>query len=228
MSKKSIVRSLCAFTFAAACLAGAVDPVYAWDTINIDNETHRDNPSLVQGTYTDWTNLPNPWRDSWWPWVMNTYSRYTSTWDVGQERHGVAVWRIQIPKTGWYNIKTTYKQTDNRTTAANYEIYIDATLADIENNTMEPVYQEFVNQYGEATEEFHWADFGAFCLKQGNVSVLALDARETDRSSSADSAEWTYLGEVYNSEKCENPPPPLPKTFAPTNYLLLRDKKDMR
>jgi hypothetical protein len=225
MLKKSIARSICVFSFAAICLAGVACPAFAWEQIIIDNETHRNNPSLVQGTYTDWTNLPYPWRDSEWPFVMNYYSRYTSTWDVGQERHGVAVWRVQIPKTGWYFLKTTYKQTHNRTSEANYQVFVNATLSDIENRTLQPVYQEFVDQYGEADTQFHWAEFGAFCLKQGDVSVLVLDARETDRSSSADAAQWNYLGTVYNKEKCEDPPPPLPKTFAPTNYLLLGNRK---
>jgi hypothetical protein len=228
MSKKSIVRSLCAFSFAVVGLAWAAAPVQAWDEIIIDYETHLDNPSLVQGTYTDWTDLSYPWRTSnYWPYVMNGYSRYTSSWDVNNPRHGVAVWRVQIPKTGWYSLKASYKQTENRTSEAQYYVYINATINDIKNYSATPVYHLVFDQEGTDFGQFNYAEFGEFCLKQGDVSVLVLDARETDRSSSADAAIWSYRGEVYNSKTCKDapPPPPKPKTFSPTNYLLLREKR---
>lgn len=231
MFKKSIVRSFCAFSLGAAALALSAVPGNAWDEIIIDNETHRDNTSLVQGTYTDWTHLPNPWdTGNEWPFVYNRWGRNTSSYGGTQKRYGVAVWRVQIPKTGWYNLKASYKQTDNRTTAAQYYVYTDVTLEDIDNQNKEKLeknqifYMSF-NQHGENSGQFNYAEFGAFCMKEGEVSVLVLDARATERSSSADAGIWTYLGDVHNSEKCEVALPPPPKTFAPTNYLLLQDKK---
>jgi hypothetical protein len=210
MLKKRILRSLCAFSFGVAAFAGVAVPGNAWDQEDavqiVDYETHNDNPSLVRGTYTDWTGLPKPWATGeGWPYSYNFYARLTSQYGGDQKRHGVAVWRWQIPKTGWYDLRVNYKRTDNRTTAAQYYVYANVTLTDIKNYTTgAPLVYKVVNQHGpnEEAGEWYYAEFGAICMKAGEVSVLVLDARETDRSSSADAAFWTYLGEKYKSQTC--------------------------
>ncbi|MHB8810779.1 MAG: thrombospondin type 3 repeat-containing protein, partial [Desulfobulbaceae bacterium] len=128
-----------------------------------------------------------------------------SSWSGTQERHGVAVWRWQIPTTGWYDLRTNFKRTDNRTTSAQYYVYKNVTINDIDNYTTgAPILYKVVNQEGPNEEAGAWyyAEFGAICMKAGDVSVLVLDARETDRSSSADAAFWTYLGQQHNGRTC--------------------------
>lgn len=232
MLKRSIVRSFCAFSLGAIALAVAAAPGNAaWDVKIIDYETHLDNTNLVEGSYTDWTGLPYPWATgNEWPFVYNRFARNTSAWaSTGnpQPRYGVAVWRVQIPKTGWYDLKASYKETDNRTTAAQYYLYANVTIDDIKKyNTGNPIFHTTFNQHGEDSGQFNYVEFGAFCMKAGEVSVLVLDARETERSSSADAGIWTYMGTVHNSQTCEDAPPPKkPQTAAPTNYLLLQGKK---
>lgn len=230
MFKGSIIRAFCAFSLGAMALAAAVIPARAWDQIVIDHETHRDNPSLVQGTYTDWTDLPRPWANgNEWPFVYNRFARNTSQWaDSGspQRRYGVAVWRVQIPRTGWYDLRASYKQTHNRTTEAQYYLYVNATIADIRARSAEPIFHTTFNQNGDDAGKFNYVEFGEFCLKKGEVSVLVLDARATERSSSADAAIWTYQGQVHNSQTCADaPPPPKVKPIAPHITPLLFNKK---
>ena len=258
MLKKRILRSFCAFSFGVAAVGWGCCPGQRLGTVGcieiVDYETHHNNPSLVQGTYTDWTDLPNPWNTGeGWPYSYNFYGRYTSSWGGTQARYGVAVWRWQIPKTGWYDLRTNFKRTDNRTTAAQYYVYKNVTITDIKNYTTgAPIVYKVVNQEGPNEEAGAWyyAEFGAICMKAGDVSVLVLDARETERSSSADATFWTYLGEKYNSRPVrgrENdgipdkrtparpketrasawmpPAPASAPLYLATNYLLLQDKK---
>lgn len=230
MLLKSIIRSLCALSFGAAALALFAAPGHAWDEITIDNETHRDNPSLVQGTYTDWTYNEHGWDTNPWPYVWNNFSQFTSQWEGTQDRQGVAVWRVQIPKTGWYSLKAYYKETHNRTSAAQYYLYVNKTLPDIDSykgtDKGDFVSHLEFDQYGERVYEHTFAEIGTFCMKAGEVSVLVLDNRlgEAVRSASADAATWTYMGEEFNSEKCADAPPPLPIVLPPINHLLLKNK----
>lgn len=235
MLTKWILRSFCAFSFGVVAVAGTAAPGNAWDQEDaskiVDYETHNDNPSLVQGTYTDWTDLPKPWNTGeGWPYCYNFYGRYTSSWSGTQARYGVAVWRWQIPKTGWYDLRANFKRTDNRTTAAQYYVYKNVTITDIKNYTTgAPLVYKVVNQEGpnEEAGDWYYAEFGAICMKEGDVSVLVLDARETESSSSADATFWTYLGEKYNSQKCEDaPPPPKDKKVIPPliTPLLFKNK----
>ncbi len=211
------IRSFLVVVFAAAPLVVAVSPGNAWQEKVIDYETHYNQPSLVEGTYTDWTDQPNPWADgNQWPWVYNSYARYTSSYGGSQRRHGVAVWRVQIPKSGWYYLKASYKQTPNRTTAAQYYVYADVTLDDIKTDNVTPLADKVFNQNGDNWDRYNYVELGAFCMKKDQISVLVLDARQTDRSSSADAAIWTYLGEMYKGERC-----PDEKVVAPVNQLLL-------
>ncbi|MHB8810778.1 MAG: hypothetical protein ACYC9M_12325 [Desulfobulbaceae bacterium] len=230
MLKKRILRTLGACFFGAFTLAVAAAPGYAWDEKIIDYETHLDKADLVQGSYTDWTGLRYPWATgNEWPYVYNRFARNTSQWyDTGnpQPRYGVAVWRVQIPRTGWYDLKASYKQTHNRTTAAQYYLYSDVTIADIKSyNTGDPIFHVVFNQNGDDAGHFNYVEFGAICMKAGEVSVLVLDARETERSSSADAAIWTYLGERYKSQPCvDAPPPSKKKVIAPLITPLLFKK----
>lgn len=234
MLKKSIVRMIYAFSFTAACLTGAVAPANAWDEIIIDYETHLDK-NVVQGTYTDWTGLRYPWASgNQWPFVYNNYARNTSAWaSTGnpQPRFGVAVWRVQIPKTGWYDLRASYKETHNRTTAAQYYVYTDVTLDDIHKNDKEKLakHQKFYmsfDQNGDDAGQFNYAEFPEFCLHKGEVAVLVLDARATVRSSSADAAIWKYLGKTHNAQECvDAPPAPKAKIVPHIVTPLLFDKQ---
>ncbi len=218
---KLFVRLGLVIVFGVAPLAVAVTPGNAWQEKIIDYETHLNNTDLDEGTYTDWTDLPQPWATgNQWPWVYNSWARNTSQYGGDQPRYGIAVWRVRIPQTGWYYLKASYKETPNRTTKAQYYIYTDVTLDDIRSYTTDkgsPLYHLEFNQNGDDWDRYNYAEFGAFCWKKNQVSVLVLDGRATIRSSSADAAIWTYLGTTYKGEKCMDS-----SVVAPANQLLLK------
>lgn len=192
--------------------ADAVVTASPWGTKLIDNETHRDNPNLVEGSYTD---IGASWRTSERPYMINGQSRYLSQWEGRMQRRGTAYWRVLIPRTGWYKLEASYKQSVNRTHDADYAIYVNTKIDDIENYQATPAARIVVDQYGEST--IKWADLKVHCLAENDISIIALDGRDDNYSDSADAGRWTFVGEEYNAEKCGVNTP----VVAPVNSFLL-------
>lgn len=194
----------------------------AWDVKIIDNETHRGNVDLAEGSYID---IGASWRTSERPYMINGQSRYLSQWEGRMRREGIAFWRVLIPRTGWYKLEAGYKQSVNRTRDANYAVYINTDLDDIQNFTATPEYTKIVDQYGDGVSTIKWADLTVHCLLENNISIIALDGRDDNYSDSADAGRWTYIGEEHDSEKCGAVTAPPTTTTAPVNSLLLNNKR---
>jgi hypothetical protein len=215
MKNKIIIHFVCIMSFALLLFAGDVAHAGAWKVKIIDNETHRNNSNLAEGSYID---IGDSWRTSDRPYMINGQSRYLSQWEGRMQRKGTAYWRVQIPRTGWYILESSYKQSVNRTRDANYAVYVNTAIDDIENYSATPVYTAIIDQYGDGVSTIKWADLKVHCLKQGEISVIALDGRDDNYSDSADAGRWTYMGEEYNSVRCGTKAPKI----APINSLLLK------
>lgn len=167
---------------------------YAWSVITIDFETHNDNTNLALGSYSD----DGAWKWRYWPTCNNTGYRYTSV-EVNPLRHGIAFWRVQIPKTGFYKIETSYFATENRTSDADYAVYVNTTTTAATNKTAKPVFATTINQIGENVT---WKTLGTYCLKKNDISMIVLDNNDDSGSASTDASRWTYMGEEYSSKIC--------------------------
>jgi len=130
--------------FAAASLITGATPANAWTKV-IDWETHDIDEAhystsgaaldamLANGVYQDIGHKAGEddgtyvrgggWADNIWPPCNQGYHRYTSTKGKTQKRWGIAFWLVRIPKTGFYELKSGYKATHNKTTHANYFVY---------------------------------------------------------------------------------------------------------
>jgi len=209
-------------SLAWSCCAAKISHATPWDIKIVDNETHRNNVDLAEGSYID---IGDSWRTSERPYMINGKSRYLSQWEGRMKRHGTAYWRVQIPRTGWYKHEASYKQSVNRTRDADFAIYVNTPIEDIENYREEPLYAAIIDQYGDGTSTIKWADLQVHCLLEGEISVIALDGRDDNYSDSADAGRWTYMGDEYESEGCGGQPPGITPGIAPVNSLLLRKKR---
>lgn len=216
MKNKIIINSVLMISFFLAPIFGSAASADVWDIKIIDNETHRNNANLSEGSYID---IGDSWRTSERPYMINGQSRYLSQWEGRMKRMGTAYWRVQIPRTGWYKLEASYKQSVNRTRDADYAIYVNKTIDDIEKYIANPLYTTVVNQYGSST--IKWSDLKIHCFMAGDISIIALDGRDDNYSDSADAGRWTYMGEEYNSEACGVPPPDIVPNITPINSLLL-------
>lgn len=219
MENNKIIFSLCLVSLAVVACAATVAHATAWDVRIIDNETHRNNSDLAEGSYID---IGDSWRTSERPYMINGQSRYLSQWDGLMERRGTAYWRVQIPKTGWYRHEASYKQSVNRTRDADYAIYVNTAIEDIENYEAKPIYTTIIDQYGDGVSTIKWADLQVHCFEEGQISVIALDGRDDNYSDSADAGRWTYMGEEYNSVQCSTKA--TVPNIAPINSLLLKKR----
>lgn len=215
MKSKTIILSACLLPFALASLALADIHANVWDVKIIDNETHRNNTNLEEGSYTD---IGDSWRTSERPYMVNGQSRYLSQWEGRMRRVGTAYWSVRIPRTGWYKLEASYKQSENRTHDADYAIYVNAKINDIENYKVTPEYKVVVDQYGHSI--IKWADLDIHCLMEKDISIIALDGRDDNYSDSADAGRWTYMGEEYDSARCSKK---IPLIIAPVNSILLKN-----
>lgn len=218
MKNNKIIPSLCLVSLAVVSLAATVAHATAWDVRMVDNETHRNNVDLAEGSYID---IGDSWRTSERPYMINGQSRYLSQWEGRMKRMGTAYWRVRIPRTGWYKHEASYKQSVNRTRDADYAIYANAAIDDIENYDVTPVYAASIDQYGDGVSTIKWADLKVHCFNEGEISVIALDGRDDNYSDSADAGRWTYLGEEYNSEQCGMKTPNI--IIVPINSLILKN-----
>lgn len=214
MEKKLITTIVVLMSLAIVPHAGANTPENAWEVKIIDNETHRNNTNLEEGSYTD---IGDSWRTSERPYMVNGQSRYLSQWEGRMQRRGTAYWRVQIPRTGWYKLEASYKQSVNRTRDADYAIYVNTSIDDIENYKATPGYRAIVDQYGQSI--IKWADLKTHCFTENDISIIALDGRDDNYSDSADAGRWTYMGEEYNSARCGINAP----NMAPINSILLKN-----
>jgi hypothetical protein len=234
LKDKFITRSLCTLFFVAAPLTVAVtaghaaQPETVWAEGNermIDWETHGESKDLDKGIYFDegWDGNPG-WRTGYWPFgSMNGNQRYLSSWQEGYQRKGIAFWILKMPKTGFYKLETCYKATENRTPDADYAVYANTTIAEIEKNfpaTSPPkdsIGYKVVDQES-STVEIPWVDLGTYCYQEGDISMIVEDGRDADDSDSVDASRWTYVGDKYKSERCGG------VNVAPIHHLLLRNK----
>jgi hypothetical protein len=210
LKSKIAMYSLSTMLFVATPLTVAVTSGHAWDVKIIDYETHHDNTNLVEGSYTD----TGAWLSRFWPTCHNQGYRFLTV-ALDPLRHGIAFWRIQIPKTGFYTIETSYFDTHNRTTDADYAVYVNATTTAAANKTAKPVYAVSINQTGPGVVP--WKSLGTYCLQKDDISMIVLDNMDDSGSASTDASRWTYAGEDYDSKRCGG------ANLVPVNHLLLDD-----
>ena len=173
----------------------AVTPGLAWNVKTIDYETNHTSTSLAEGVYMD----QGAWKWREWPTCHNGGYRFLTV-ELDPQRHGIAFWSVQIPKTGWYKLETSYFDTHNRTNDADYAVYVNKTTTEAANHTAEPVYETSISQIGPGSVP--WRSLGTYCLQKNDISMLVLDNMDDSQSASTDASRWTFVGEEYNSAKC--------------------------
>lgn len=215
LKNKLATYSLCAMFMVAAPLTVAVTPGHAWDVKTIDYETHNRNTNLTEGSYLDY----GAWKARAWPFSSINGGYRFLTVEIDPQRHGIAFWLVRIPKTGWYKLETSYFSTENRTTDADYAVYVNKTTAEAVDKTAEPVYAVSINQTQAHGSSTPWKSLGTYCLEKNDLSMIVLDGRDDSGSDSADASRWTYVGEEYNSERCGGE-----INMTPVNHLLLNNR----
>lgn len=210
---KIVTYSLSGMFMVAAPLAVAVTPGHAWDMITIDSETHQNNTNLTEGSYID----TGAWKWRLWPTCANGGYRFLTV-EIDPQRHGIAFWLVQVPKTGFYKLETSYFATENRTTDADYAVYVNTTTAAAANQSVTPVYAVTINQTQAHGSSVPWVNLGTYCLEKNDISMIVLDNMDDSGSASTDASRWTYVGEEYNSERCGGT-----VNMAPVNHLLLNN-----
>jgi hypothetical protein len=193
LKNKIGIHLLSTMFFVAALLVVAVTPGNAWEVKIIDYETHNRNTNLTEGSYID----KGAWNARAWPTCSNGEYRFLTV-ELDPQRRGIAFWSVQIPKTGWYKLETSYRASENRTNDADYAVYVNRTTAEAENK-VKPVYARSINQTQSSTP---WVDLGTYCLKKNDISMIVLDGRDDSQSDSADASRWTFVGESYKSKRC--------------------------
>lgn len=217
LKNKITTFSLCTMLGIAAPLAVAVTPGHAWDIITVDYETHNNKTDLANGAYLE----TGGWKRYIWPCANGGYRYLTS--ELGN-RIGMALWLVQIPKVGWYQIDTTYRASENRTTKADYFVYVNTTTKAAISRTGTPVDEVSFSQRGDGTKS---VTIGQYCLQQGDISMLVLDG-DDGQSDSADGATWTFMGTEVKSQSCTstaengNHGKGKNKVLAPIHQLLLK------
>jgi hypothetical protein len=172
-----------------------ITPGQAWNVKVIDYETNHTSTSLAEGIYMD----QGAWQWRSWATCHNGGYRFLTV-ELDPNRHGIAFWSVQMPKTGWYKLETSYFDTHNRTNDADYAVYVNKTPAEAANHSATPVYQTSINQIGPGIVP--WVSLGTYCLHQNDISMLVLDNMDDTQSASTDASRWTFVGEEYNSARC--------------------------
>lgn len=198
LKNKILTHSLCTMFMVAAPLAVAVTPGNAAEKVwaegnvkTIDYETHHTSTSLVKGIYKD----QGAWKWRMWPTCLNGGYRFLTV-EIDPQRHGIAFWSVQIPKTGFYRLETSYFATENRTTDADYAVYVNKST-----NT-KPVYKTVINQTQAHGSSTPWKSLGTYCLEKNDISMIVLDNYDDSGSASTDASRWIFVGEKYNSQRC--------------------------
>lgn len=215
LKNKIITHSLYTMFMIAAPLAVAVTPGHAWDVKSVDYETHLNKTDLIDGSYLE----TGGWVTYSWPCANGAY-RYLSSL-VGN-RIGMALWLVEIPKTGWYKMETSFRASENRTTEANYAVYVNTSTADAISRTGTPVDETSFSQRGEGTSS---ATIGQYCLQPGDISMLVLDG-DDGQSDSADATTWTFVGTQIatptGTATCTSQGASQGINMTPVNHLLLK------
>lgn len=226
LKNKIVTHSLCTMLCVAAPLAVAVTPGHAWDVHKVDYETNNEALQLTKpycsditsdagrelcrdGRLTDGEYLETGgWVSYTWPGTGNGGYRYLSA-SVGN-RHGMALWNVKIPKAGLYKIESSYRASENRTTKADYFVYVNTSTTDVRNKTATtpPVGKKSFSQRGNGPTT---TTIGEYCLKQNDISMLVLDG-DDGQSDSSDATTWTFVGSCGGNN------------ITPIHKLLLKRK----
>lgn len=209
VKNKIVIPALGAFSCVIIALAVAVPLCHAWDVKIIDYETHLNNTNLSEGSYID----TGAWVSGVWPTCSNGGYRYL-TRSLDPQRRGIAYWLVQVPVTGFYKLETSYRATENRTSDADYAVYVNATTAAAANKTSIPVYALTISQIGSSVP---WVNLGTYCFQENDISMIVLNNMDDSGSAATDASRWTYVGDEYNSTRCG-----AEVNMAPVNYLLLK------
>ena len=122
--------------------------------------------------------------------------RYLSHTIGDGSRRGKAIFRPAIPHAGWYDIRSGYRATENRTSDADYVVYDDA--GGVHRNT--------VDQRGAGGCEF--ADLGVRWCVPGGQCRVELDGTDDGASDSADLTTFQLVS-------CDDAPPAADPTPDP-------------
>ena len=144
--------------------------------------------------------------NAWATWNVGGYNnnyRYLSHQGKGLKRVGTATWQVAAPYDGQYDVSVHFRQTVNRTTDADYNVY--------DGNGKRHHFS--LNQQKLASG---WHRLGTFYYKKGQTMKVVLDGTDDTQSDEADAVQW-----VFSST---NPPPPPQKCTqqSPGTYTLTR------
>ena len=117
--------------------------------------------------------------------------RYLSHTIGDGTRKGKAIWKPKIKVTGWYEVTTGYRATQNRTTDADYVLYDDAG-----GNKKVTISQK---HSGDCTKKV----VGTIYCKVGGTCRLVLDGTDDSQSDAADLTSFKLT-------KCSGTPPKNP------------------
>ena len=144
--------------------------------------------------------------NAWATWNTGGYGgsyRYLSHGGKNLPRRGTATWQITIPYDGQYEVAVHFRQTVNRTTDADYNVY--------DGNGKRHHFS--LNQQKLATG---WHVLGTFYWKKGQKAKVVLDGTDDNQSDEADATRWRL--------KSNKPPPSTAKCTqqTPGTYKMTR------
>ncbi len=146
--------------------------------------------------------------------IGNSY-RYLSHHNEGRARKGTARWTTVIPESGSYEVSVHFRQTENRTTDADY------VIVDGDGVTHNFVIDQKNNPTG-------WYPLGIFDWEQGQLASVLLDGTDDNQSDEADAVRWrkgfppTIAPNQPEPEPEPEPDPPVLPSILP---LLLEEEQ---
>ena len=150
--------------------------------------------------------------------IGNSY-RYLSHYSEGRIRKGTARWTTIIPEMGGYEVSVHFRQTENRTTDADYVI--------VDGNGV--THKFVIDQKHSPTG---WYPLGVFNWDQGQPASVLLDGTDDNQSDEADAVRWRkgFSPTIPPDESDPEPEPePIPEPdppVLPTILPLLLESKE--
>ncbi len=140
--------------------------------------------------------------------IGNSY-RYLSHHGEGRKREGTARWTTIIPENGVYEVSVHFRQTENRTTDADY------VIVDGNGVTHEFVIDQKHNPTG-------WYPLGEFSWNQGQPASVLLDGTDDNMSDEADAVRWRKgFPPTIPPTEPEPEPEPIPEPDPPVLPTIL-------